>query len=1040
MDKVMKNIIFVTALLCVACSSNTTKPANDFTVPYAPSDNWERDFQNPPSYAGARAFWWWLEGYITKQGVLDDLTAMKEAGIAGAIVFDGGSGYNQNSKTKSAYNNFGMLPPSGPGFMSDEWRDLFAYSCRVADSLGIELSLSITSGWNDGGPWVTPEYAAQKLVWSETIVEGSCTIEQTLPLPDKLLSYADKPYFQPVAVLALKLSTKADSVKPLPLFDVKAVHTIRLPFTTTGLGYDWEAFVNPLPEDLTGCHARLADIIDISDKVDAKGNIKWDAPSGRYAIMRFGHTGTGIRVSTHSPGAGGLAIDYMNEKATDLQFEQVVLPILQDLEKGGRNGLRYLHDDSWELGATNWTPVMAKAFAEANGYDMRNYLPVIAGKIIESHAISDRFLYDFRRTIADLIRKNHYQRFRDLAHQRGIGIHPESGGPHPAPIDALKNMGMNDIPMGEFWTISNTHRVEPHRRLYVKQGASAAHIYGKRFMQAEGPTSIGPHWERDPWMIKPTFDRVFCEGLNRVVLHTFSHSPREAGKPGNEYFAGTHFNPNITWWKQERAFLDWVARNSFMLSQGLFVADVAFYYGDNVPNQVPLKHIDPSLGEGYDYDVVNTDVILNRMIARDGRIHLPDGMSYRVLVLPDRKAIKTEVLEKIEQLVKDGATVIGPKPETAVGLRNSGKAKTQVGKIAARLWQDVDGNGVIETNYGKGKVVWGKDVRTVLQEKGIVPDFEYRSARCNSSADSTLIDYIHRSEGAVQVYYVANRNKQSEWLNCSFRVNDLQPELWYPETGRIVPMSIFRKEKNQTSLPLYLDPYGSVFVVFRSPSTNNQITSLVKDGIALFPEPSAVFDRSPVTYAADGKIIFHQSGEYIFAQEGKTSKTDVALPAERTVGGTWKVAFDADWGGPASTEFKQLVSWSEHPDKGIRYYSGTAVYRNVVTVSAADLQYRITLHLGELYNLAEVNINGAPAGVWWKQPFSGDITELLQKGENTIEIKVVNLWPNRLIGDQFLPEDKRFTKSNVMKFTKETPLLPAGLLGPVTLVFSEQRK
>jgi hypothetical protein len=984
-------LALVVALLCT-CESNTTQQPKDFTVPYTPSDNWERDFLNPPSYARTRVFWWWLEGYITKQGILDDLTAMKEAGIAGAILFDAGSSsYYRGGKP--AYNNSVLPTPPGPGFMSAEWRDLFAYSCQIADSLGIEISLNITSGWNDGGPWVTPEYASQKLVWSETVVEGGQTIEQTLPLPNNLLKIndIDKPYFHPVAVLALKLSADADSIKPLPAFSLKAVHTINVPFTENGLGYDWNFFVKPLPEELSGCHAQLKDVIDISDKVDSEGNIKWNVPSGHYSILRFGHTGTGIQVSTHSPGAGGWAIDYMSEKATDLQFEHVVAPLLQDLQKSGANSLRYLHDDSWELGAANWTPAMEKLFAKAKGYELRKYLPVIAGKIIESHAVSDRFLYDFRRTIADLIWENHYRRFRNLAHQHGLGIHPESGGPHPAPIDALKNMGEGDIPMGEFWTIANTHRVEPHRRLYVKQGASAAHIYGKRFMQAEGPTSIGPHWERDPWMLKPTLDRVFCEGLNRFVIHTFTHSPKEAGIPGNEYFAGTHANQNITWWKQEKAFLDWTSRNSFLLSQGLFVADVAFYYGDNVPNQVPLKHIDPNLGEGYDYDVVNTDVILNRMTARNGKIYLPDGMSYQTLVLPDRNVIPEKVLKKIKQLEKNGATVIEQ----------------------------------------------GENIRNILQKKGIEPDFTYKSAR---PSGETSLDYIHRSDGVTQIYYVVNRKEQTEWLNCSFRADGLQPELWYPETGENTHLDVYRNQDGKTSIPLYLDPYGSVFVVFRSPMTTNPIAQLALDGVELFPNPSQIFDRSPLTFTKDGKISFNCPGEYTLEQNGQISKIEVALPAEKKIDGPWRVFFDPKWGGPAETEFKQLILWPNHPDKGIRYYSGTAVYKQTLTLDKNELQYRITLNLGELYNLAEISINGQPVGVWWKHPFSGDITDFLHAGENTIEISVVNLWPNRLIGDAFLPENQRFTKTNVVKFTTESPLLPSGLLGPVTLSFATKQK
>ncbi|KAA6301018.1 MAG: hypothetical protein EZS26_002833 [Candidatus Ordinivivax streblomastigis] len=1007
----------------------------DFTVPFTPSADLAADFLNPPDYSRPRAFWWWLEGYITKQGILDDLTAMKEAGILGVILFDAGnSSYYEGTYS---YSHSVLHTQSGPGFMTPEWRDLFAYSCKVADSLGIEISLNITSGWNDGGPWVTPEFASKKLVWSETEVDGGQKLNQPLPLPAKLLSFEDKPYFKPVAVLAVKLTPDAAAVKALPWFDIKAVHTIGVPQTPNQLGFDWETFVRPLPENLTGCHARMEDVIDISEYVDSEGRLVWDAPDGHYAILRFGYTGTGIKVSTHSPGAGGLAIDYMSVAAMDLQFEHTALPLLQEIKKNGTKSLKYLHDDSWELGAANWTPTMEQAFAGDHGYELRKYLPVVAGKIIDSHDVSDRFLYDFRRTIANLINRNHYLRLREIAHQEGLGIHPESGGPHPAPIDALLNMGLGDIPMGEFWAIAETHRVEPHRRLYVKQGASAAHIYGKRFMQAEGATTIGPHWERDPWMLKPTMDRVFCEGLNRYVIHTFTHSPKEAGKPGNEYFAGTHINPNVTWWKQGKAFLDWAARNSFLLSQGLFVADVAFYYGDNVPNQVPFKHIDPRLGEGYDYDVVNTDVILNRMSIRNGKIYLPDGMSYRVLVLPNRQAMNIQVLEKIEQLVKDGATVMGPQPETTTGASN---ADNRLKILSDLLWGKIDDTNTTENMYGKGKVVWGKTICDVLKDNGACPDFEYRNDD-RPSEQATSIDYIHRrisqSSENTDIYYVANRLERPDYFRASFRTGDgdRQPEIWYPETGKTVPVNVYVQSDGQTSLPLYLDPFGSVFVVFRHPAKTKPVTSVKLDGKEIFPSVSMTFDKAPFEYLPDGKLGLNQSGTFEFTQDGKVKKVIAKINSAQYLSGSWQVSFDPDWGGPEKTEFPKLISWTELSDPGIKYYSGTAVYRKTFIVDKPNANTRVYLNLGELHNIAEVRINGQSAGIWWKKPFAGDITDLVRKGENTLEVAVVNLWPNRLIGDQFLPEDRRFTKTNVMKFTKDSPLLPSGLIGPVWLSF-----
>ena len=1040
-------IIFLSFSLAIAGCQSGDDPGNWSGVPFTSGIDLESGFRQPPDEARTRAYWWWLEGYITRQGVLDDLTAMKEAGILGAIIFDAGSSTYYEGKL--TYSNSVLRTQSGPGFMTPEWRELFGYACYIADSLGIEISLNITSGWNDGGPWVTPGYASQKLVWSETVIEGGGTVDMQLPLPDNLLTYegAEKPYFKPVAVLALKLSDDTARVDPLPYFSIKAVHTISIPQTPDGLGYDWEAFVRPLP-DLKGYHARLDDVADISGSVDSGGHIRWDAPAGRYSILYFGHTGTGVKVSTHSPGAGGLAIDYMSAKAMELQFNHAVMPVVRDLQKAGSRSLTYLHDDSWELGAANWTPLMEKAFMEANGYDMRKYLPVIAGKIIGNHDVSDRFLYDFRRTIADLIEENHYGRFRELAHSHGLGLHPESGGPHPAPIDALKNLGQSDIPMGEFWAIANTHRVEPYRRLYIKQGASAAHIYGKRFMQAEGPTTIGPHWERDPWMLKPTMDRAFCEGLNRFVIHTFTHSPREAGLPGNEYFAGTHINPNTTWWKQGKAFLDWSARNSFMLSRGLFVADVAFYYGDNVPNQVPLKHIDSSLGEGYDYDVVNTDVILNRMTVRNGKIYLPDGMSYHVLVLPDRKAMNPDVFDKIEQLVKDGATIIGPRPETTAGLRSM-KSAGQIDQRSALMWGDINGVDIIVNHYGKGKVAWGGTIREVLESKGVAADFEYLSSHKLFVGDvgfspEASVDYIHRiietdtGRDSIHIYYVANRLERPEFIRCGFRADSLQPEIWYPESGKTVPVNVYIREGRHTYLPLHLDPYGSVFVVFRRPPSQEPVTAIRLSGTEIFPLPLPFhsFREAPFEYLPDGRLSFCRTGIFELTQGGKETKVPVRVEGNHYLKGEWQVSFDPAWGAPAGIGFPELIPWTEHPDPGIRYYSGTATYRKTFGTDESVLRdFRVRLNLGELYNLAEVRINGKPAGIWWKKPFSGDITALLQPGENTLEVDIVNLWPNRMIGDQFLSGEQRRTRTNVVKFSRDTPLLPSGLIGPVWLSF-----
>ncbi|GAA4304648.1 hypothetical protein GCM10023143_09260 [Compostibacter hankyongensis] len=1016
--------MFLFLAAAVSCSRQQREHPADLAA-FTPSADLEKDFKHPPDQNRPWAFWWWLEGNIDSAGIRKDLSEMKKVGIRGAIIFDAGS---------SSYTDV-RRTAAGPAFMSPAWRKLFAYANAVADSLQLQLSLNIGSGWNDGGPWVTPELASQKLTWSRTDVKGGASIRQQMPLPGNVFRYGaeQKPFFKPVATLAIRLGDSSPVVTPLKYFDLKAVH--RVTGIRTPDGYDWSIFLQEDSATLQQHNARIKDVIDISDKTDSSGNLSWDAPPGDYALLWFGYTGTGAKVSTSSPGGEGLAIDYMNPAAMDLQFEKVPGVLIRDIGPLAGRSLKYLHDDSWELGAANWTPGFREAFRQKHGYDLLPYLPVMAGWILENKDVSNRFLTDFRRTIADLIAQNHYTRFRQLAHARGLGIHPEGGGPHPAPIDALLNLGINDVPMGEFWARVKTHRVQDFERIFVKQSASAAHVYGRRYVQAEGPTSIGPQWEMDPRRLKPTIDRAFCEGLNRLVFHTFTHSPDSAGLPGFEYFAGTHFNPNITWWKQAPAYVDYIARCQLLLQQGLFVGDVCYYYGDNVPNQVHLKRTDPSLGEGYDYDVANTDVLLNRMSVKDHRIFLPDGMHYEVLVLPPQKTMTLPVLKKIRQLVKEGATVIGPRPRQAAGLDGYPQADKTLEQIADEVWRDADGVHAVEHVFGKGKVVCGKTIRTVLQERGVVPDFVARDKKLLQD-----IDYIHRSFGKYEIYFLSNRRDTAQWLTAGFRVTGAAPQLWQPDNGSIVPQAVYDTAGGHTLLPLYLPPEGSIFVIFRKGEVPAHLVSVARDGRTVFPfataQPPAEERLEP---AADGQLMTARPGQYTLKYAGGRTR-DITLtppPAAVAPDSAWRVYFSPEWGGPGGVTMDSLISWPKSTVTGIRYYSGTAVYRNTFSLQQTQLQEgrRVMLDLGSVQNLAEVSVNGKPAGVLWKLPFALDVTPWIKAGRNTVEIRVANLWPNRIIGDQQLPPGKRYTRTNVIKFKKDYPLLPSGLLGPVRVRF-----
>ena len=537
--------------------------------------------------------------------------------------------------------------------------------------------------------------------------------------------------------------------------------------------------------------------------------LAWDVPAGEWEILRIGYTATGARVSTSSDSWPGLAIDYMDRTALESYWQREIEPLIADAGPLAGKTLKYAVTDSWELGGINWTEHFRQEFRKRRGYDATPYLPSSPAASLIA-AIPAIGFWGLRRTVADLVAYNHYAAFAALAAKHGMGIHPESGGPHGAPIDALLNLGFSAFPQMEFWATSKTHRVLDEDRFFVKQGSSAAHIYGKTVTAAEGFTSIGPQWEESIWNnLKPNFDREICEGLNLLIWHTFTSSPAEMGRPGQEYFAGTHLNPNSTWWEQSRAFLAYINRTQFLAQQGLAVADVLYYYGDFVPDFVRLKPSDPAhVLPGYDYDACNEDVLLHRLSYRDGRLVLPDGMSYRVLVLRELQSISPAALVKIAELVRAGATVIGPKPLRATGL----KGDAEVARLAAELW---DG----------GRVIAGRTARAVLVSKGVQPDFEFAASQPGAN-----LDYMHRKDAAADIYFVSNQTDRTETAEVTFRVSNRAPELWYPDTGEIRPALVYGATNDgRTAVPLRLAPYGSLFVVFRKTAAAHYV-SISRDG------------------------------------------------------------------------------------------------------------------------------------------------------------------------------------------------------------------
>lgn len=979
------------AALCISsgCQNATRDKGTDNPVDY---NYLKTQFQTPDQVYGVNCWWWWLNGNVTKEAITKDLEAMKSKHFQGAMIFDAG-GHNQRGNKDI---------PAGPLFGSKEWNDLFVFALDEAKRLGLEIGFNIQSGWNLGGPCVSPQYAAKQLTYTEVKVAGGKTIAQQIAQPE-----TRKDFYHDIAVLAFPAGQANQTHEGIEALDLKAGY-----HELGGSAPDCRFLLVNTPRPgaketvQTVYRINPKDIIDLTAKMDTNGLLTWEAPAGAWNIMRIGYTCTNSEVSTSSNDWQGNVLDYMSKEAFDYYWNTVVEPIFQAAGPHVGSTLKYMETDSWECGGMNWTDGFDDSFRSYRGYDILTYLPVIAGHVVEDVNTSNAFLADFRKTLGEMVAHNHYARFAEHAHEHNMGIQPESAGPHAGPMDGIKNYGFSDIVMSEFWSPS-PHRPRPQDRFFVKQASSAAHIYGKKIVGAESFTTIGPHWNDELWRKqKPSFDHEISSGLNRLYFHTFTCSPKEMGIPGQEYFAGTHINPQITWWNQSGALIDYIHRTQMLVQNGTFVADVLYYYGDHVPNVFPIKTSDPAGAmPGFDYDVTDETVFLQLKVDNEGRVVVPGGIRYRVLALPDHRVLSLAVLEKVQELLKQGATLIGYKPEKMVSLAGGTVARERFGQLSDDIWGTADNEqGVKE--YGKGVVAWGVSAREYLLSQHIPCDF---SIEGNTS--TTDYDYIHYTIGSTHLYFVSNQTEEKKDITARFRISGLQPELWDALTGEIRDAKAFSQDGETTIVPLTLEPYASVFVVFNK-VINKDINRNVNKDI----NTQAQSDR------------FRNYPSYETAQE---------------LTGPWTVSFDPERGGPASVTFPELTDWTAHTDAGIKYYSGPATYRKTFTTSFTPdkkAAYFLQLENVKDVGIATIRINGRDKGIVWTKPFRTDITDALKAGENEVEIEVVNSWYNRVAGDELSTGDKKYTRTNVVLINdfigrpmKEIPLEPSGLLGPVTI-------
>jgi hypothetical protein len=1013
----------VGAVSCVLHGQATTSQA----------DALRAGFRQPPAAAKLRCYWWWLNGNTTNEAITRDLEQMKSHGIGGAILVDAdGSGQDGNDEV-----------PLGPPIGSPRWIALFVHALSEAKRLGLEISLNVTSRWDVGiigGPTVKPEDAIKMMTWSRIVVDGGGIKKIQLAAPP-----TQNGFYRPIAVLAYPLRHGA----PLPgSTESGRPRVLNLEFKSASkeTGFSMppsDEIMRNKPSVAGEEDAEIGEVVDLSSRVGEKGDLKWDFPPGTWEVLRIGYTDSSKHLTDAAGSPLGLPLDPLSPEAFDHYWRDAVAPLLDAGKPYIGTSLRYLVTDSWEAGGANWTSRFREEFKRRRGYDPLAYLPVVTGRILTNRDTSNQFLFDLRRTVADLIAENYYDRFENHARKRGLGTHPEAGGPHGAPIDALENFRSTTFPQTEFWVVSGTHRVNDDQRFFVKEASSAAHIYGKPFVAAEGPTSMNPAaWSESlSGDVQPSFDQALTEGMNRLFWHEFTSSPAEDGLPGQEYFAGTHLNPNVTWWNQAGPFLLALNRAQFLMQQGRSVSDLLYFYGDQVPGFVRVKSDDPpQVLPGYDYDVVNEDALTHRLLFNGADLRTPEGLHYHALALPASHWVSYAALIWIRQFVNQGGVIIGLKPTGPLGLIPSG-AEAEYERIADTMWAGCAG-GAATARYGQGTIHCSADARDALTATGIAPDFSYRLNTAGVDALGTLsFEFVHRRTANAEIYFVRNTQPMELKATLSFRVRGREPELWNVDDAARVPALAYKEtDEGRTEIPLTFPAKGSVFVIFERP-TQRHLVEIEKEGSTVFPsirEGTGVFSTGKQSWIATVPGTYRATDSHGAKQTFTVSATELQAPIDTS----WTLSFPAGWGAPSSVPVDRFQSWTESTDPGIRYFSGTAVYRTNLQIPAGFVTpgRQLWLQLGQVREIATVTVNGRTAETVWRQPFGVRIDPLVHAGDNIVEIKVTNLWPNRIIGDLQPSGTARYTHSNVRAYTKDSPLMPSGLLEPVTVQIDDMQR
>ena len=768
------------------------------------------------------------------------------------------------------------------------------------------------------------------------------------------------------------------------------------------------------PDDLC---VPLDEVINITDKMDSDGSLNWDVPEGQWLVQRIGYTSTGVKNAPAGTGAG-LECDKFNPEAAKIQFDGWFGKALDRVgpELAGKTLWRN-HTDSWEAFSQNWSPLFRDEFIKRRGYDPLLWLPAMSGVPIESAELSERFLYDIRRTIADLVCDNFYDPFTRLGREQGATFSAEGIAPTMM-SDGLQHFKYVDLPMGEFW-LNGVNQDKPND---IKDAISGGHIYGKKIIGAEAFTQLPINWNEDPYYLKPMGDYNFAQGINNFVLVIWAHQAFKKEPGVTLSTIGTFFSGTQTWHKPGKAWFDYLRRSSAMLQQGLPVVDACYFIGEEQPSRSFLrKDLPLPLPEGYTYDCINRDALLTRATAKNGRMVLPDGISYRMLVLPPTDRMTPELAEKIGELARAGVPVLGNLPNQSISLTDYPNCDEEVKKIVDKSWKSVSQN---------------TGTQAVFDELGLLPDVEFIGVdmtpvyREKMEYFSPTLAWNHRKTREADFYFISNQDRKARMVDVAFRIKDKVPELWDAKTGKICDAGVWRQENDRTIVSMNLSPSGSVFVVFRRSVTIDPVAKIT-------PSFENREGNLLPLWIQEGAAWASENGDWeLTRQSGKTENISLKdLPGPRKISGDWIVSFTPDRGAPEQIILPLLQSLSENTDNGVKYFSGTATYKSFFELSAVNEDDKVFLDLGSVANLAEVSINGKNMGVLWKPPFIIEVSDVIKPGRNELSIAVTNTWHNRIVGDSDLPEDSRITwlLFNESRLGPEEDLEPAGLLGPVIL-------